>query len=133
LFANSVWRKWRYLRINRKLFKLNELDDMRGGLVHQSSKSLLRLVEVPRDDECKWLIQQLVIHRRDAEVEVACVVVRRGSIGEFADGDLGDVDGVRRVLRVGMIEVLGVRLRLYSLEDHVEAGGTLPNSELEFL
>jgi hypothetical protein len=61
------------------------------------------------------------------------VVVRRGSIGEFADGDLGDVDGVRRVLRVGMIEVLGVRLRLYSLEDHVEAGGTLPNSELEFL
>lgn len=123
----------RYLRITRKLFKLCELDDLKGWLVHEPSKSLFRLIEVPRDGECKWLIQRLVVHRSDGEVEVACIVVRRRFIREFADGDLSNVDGVIRVLYVGMVEVLGVRLRLYSFEDHVETRRTFPNSERELL
>jgi hypothetical protein len=133
LLANSIWHERRYLRITRKLLKLSELDDLRGRLVHESSKSLLRLVEVPSDDECKWIIQRLVVHRRDGEVEVACMVVRRSFSREFADGDLGNVDSARRVLCVGMIELFGVRLWLCSLEDHVEAGYAFPDSELELL
>jgi hypothetical protein len=128
LLANSIWHERRYLRITRKLLKLSELDDLRGRLVHESSKSLLRLVEVPSDDECKWIIQRLVVHRRDGEVEVACMVVRRSFSREFADGDLGNVDSARRVLCVGMIELFGVRLWLCSLEDHVEAGYAFPDS-----
>ena len=61
------------------------------------------------------------------------MVVRRSSSSEFADGDLGNVDGARGVLCVRMIEVFGVRLWLCSLEDHVEAGCAISESELEFL
>ena len=133
LLANSIWPERRYLRITRKHLKLSKLDDLRGGLVHDLSKSLIWLIEVPSDDKCKWLIQGLVVYRRDDEVEVACIVVCRSFTREFADGDLGNVDGARRVLCVGMIEVFGVRLWLCSLEDHVEGGCALPDSELELL
>ena len=133
LLANSTWHEGRNFRRTRKLLELSELDDLKGRFVHESSKSLLRLVEVPSDDECKWLFERLVVHRRDGEVEVACRVVRRSFSREFADGDLGNVDGARRVLCVGMIEMFGVRLWLSALEDHVEAGSAFPDSELELL
>jgi hypothetical protein len=133
LLADSIWHERRYLRITRKLLKLSELDNLRGRLVYESSKSLLRLVEVPSDDECKWLIQWLVVYRRNGEVEVACMVVRRSFTREFAYGDLGNVDRARRVPCVGIIEVFRVRLWLCSLEDHVEAGFTVPDSKLELL
>ena len=117
----------------RKLLKLGELDNLRGRFVYESSKPLLRLVEVPSDNECKWLFERLVVYRRNGEVEVTCRVVRRSSTREFADGELDNVDGARRVLCVGMIEMFGVRLWLCALEDHVEAGYAFPDSELELL
>jgi hypothetical protein len=61
------------------------------------------------------------------------MVVCRSFIRKFADGDLGKVDVARRVLCVGMIEVFGVRLWLFSLEHHVEAGCAIPDSERELL
>ena len=121
------------MRITRKFLKLSKLDNLRGRLVHEPSKSLLRLVEVPSDDECKWLIHWLVVQRKDGEVEVAGMVVRRSFTGEFADCDLGNMDGARRVPCGGMIEMFGMRLWLCFLEDHVEAGFTVPDSELELL
>lgn len=74
-----------------------------------------------------------MVHRRDGEVEFACLVVRRSSSREIADGDLSNVDRARRVLCVGMIEVFGVRLWRCSREDHVEAGCAISDSELDFL